>query len=228
MGNFHDVIDDRIDVVCRGLMSLTVTCARCHDHKFDPIPTQDYYSLYGVLASAREPAIPPEVLESSRTADYPRFVQELATRQSKLNDFVTTKHHELVESAKSRVAEYLLAAQRALDYPTTEDFMLLADGNDLNPVMVVRWQAYLLRTRKEHDSVFAPWHALATLPETRVHDSCSLGDRFIRNGQSQYGDRSSGKPRCCPSPGCLSARFAGRCGLGLRPRVTQRGQALAR
>ncbi len=55
MGNVHDVIDDRIDVVCRGLMSLTVTCARCHDHKFDPIPAQDYYSLYGVLASAREP-----------------------------------------------------------------------------------------------------------------------------------------------------------------------------
>ena len=48
MGNVHDVIDDRIDVVCRGLMSLTVTCARCHDHKFDPIPAQDYYSLYGV------------------------------------------------------------------------------------------------------------------------------------------------------------------------------------
>jgi Protein of unknown function (DUF1553)/Protein of unknown function (DUF1549)/Planctomycete cytochrome C len=165
MGNFHDVIDDRIDVVCRGLMSLTVTCARCHDHKFDPIPTQDYYSLYGVLASAREPAIPPEVSEAPRTADYQRFVQELATRQSKLSDFVATKHHELVESAKSRMAEYLLAAQRALDYPTTEDFMLLADGNDLNPPMIVRWQAYLLRTRKEHDPVFAPWHALATLPE---------------------------------------------------------------
>ena len=58
MGNVHDVIDDRIDVVCRGLMSLTVTCARCHDHKFDPIPAQDYYSLYGVLASAREPDDP--------------------------------------------------------------------------------------------------------------------------------------------------------------------------
>ena len=63
MGNVHDVIDDRIDVVCRGLMSLTVTCARCHDHKFDPIPAQDYYSLYGVLASAREPDIPPEAAE---------------------------------------------------------------------------------------------------------------------------------------------------------------------
>ena len=48
-----DIIDDRIDVTCRGLLGLTVTCARCHDHKFDPIPTKDYYSLYGVFASSR-------------------------------------------------------------------------------------------------------------------------------------------------------------------------------
>ena len=39
MNNQHDIIDDRIDVVTRGLLGLTVTCARCHDHKFDPIPT---------------------------------------------------------------------------------------------------------------------------------------------------------------------------------------------
>ena len=112
MGNIHDVIDDRIDVICRGLMSLTVTCARCHDHKFDPIPTQDYYSLHGVLASTVEPAIPPEAKESPRTVEYARFVQELTIRQRKLTDFVTAKHHELVESARRRVVEYLLAAQR--------------------------------------------------------------------------------------------------------------------
>ena len=52
----NEIIDDRIDVVCRGLLGLTVTCARCHDHKFDPIPTEDYYSLYGVFASSIEPA----------------------------------------------------------------------------------------------------------------------------------------------------------------------------
>ena len=165
MGNIHDVIDDRIDVVCRGLMSLTVTCARCHDHKFDPIPAQDYYSLYGVLASTREPEIPPEAFESPRLAAYSQFVQELAVRQRKLSDFVAVKHRELVESSKRRAAEYLMAAQQALDQPTTEDFMLLADGNDLNPAMLVRWQAYLMRTRKERDPVFAPWHALAAIPQ---------------------------------------------------------------
>jgi mono/diheme cytochrome c family protein len=53
-----DIIDDRIDVTMRGLQAFTVGCARCHDHKFDPIPTQDYYSLYAVFASSQEETIP--------------------------------------------------------------------------------------------------------------------------------------------------------------------------
>jgi len=45
-----DEWEDRVDVVTRGLLGLTVACARCHDHKFDPIPTADYYALAGVFA----------------------------------------------------------------------------------------------------------------------------------------------------------------------------------
>ena len=54
--NNNDIINDRIDVVTKGFLGLTVTCARCHDHKFDPIPTQDYYSLHGVFNSSIEVA----------------------------------------------------------------------------------------------------------------------------------------------------------------------------
>jgi len=50
-GKKLDQIDDRIDTLTRGLLGLTVACARCHDHKFDPISTKDYYSLAGVIAS---------------------------------------------------------------------------------------------------------------------------------------------------------------------------------
>ncbi len=46
-----DEWDDRVDTLARGLLGLTVACARCHDHKFDPIPQKDYYSLAGVFAS---------------------------------------------------------------------------------------------------------------------------------------------------------------------------------
>ena len=43
--------DERVDAVTRGILGMTVACARCHDHKFDPIPTKDYYALLGVFAS---------------------------------------------------------------------------------------------------------------------------------------------------------------------------------
>ncbi|MGB4740253.1 MAG: PSD1 and planctomycete cytochrome C domain-containing protein [Fuerstiella sp.] len=62
LNNQQDIIDDRIDVLARGTMGLTVACARCHDHKFDPIPTADYYSLYGVFDSSDEPKNEPSTL----------------------------------------------------------------------------------------------------------------------------------------------------------------------
>ena len=58
LGVTHDIIDDRIDVLMRGTQALTVACARCHDHKFDPIPTRDYYALYGVFQSCAEAVVP--------------------------------------------------------------------------------------------------------------------------------------------------------------------------
>lgn len=59
LNNMPDIMDDRIDVTMRGFQGFTVACARCHDHKFDPIPTQDYYSLYSVFASTKE--VSPEI-----------------------------------------------------------------------------------------------------------------------------------------------------------------------
>ncbi len=161
MNNPHDIIDDRIDVVTRGLMGLTVACARCHDHKFDPIPTDDYYALYGVFASTIEPAEPPLLDPPSNTREYRAFAKELRAREQKLADYLEQKRAELVASARSRVAEYLLAAHVARAQPVTDDFMLIADGVDLNPTMIVRWRSYLERTRRGHHPTFAPWHALA-------------------------------------------------------------------
>ena len=65
MGNFHDVIDDRIDVVCRGLMSLTVTAHDAMITSSTRSRQSDYYALYGVMASAREPMIPPEAADTA-------------------------------------------------------------------------------------------------------------------------------------------------------------------
>jgi hypothetical protein len=67
-----DIINDRIDVISRGLMGMTVACARCHDHKYDPITAADYYALYGVFASSQEKAsdsAPPMLVDGATQFD---------------------------------------------------------------------------------------------------------------------------------------------------------------
>ncbi len=75
--NRHDIIDDRIDVVTRGMMGLTVTCARCHDHKYDPIPAHDYYALYGIFDSSQDPEDKTALwlVDSERPHDSPILVR---------------------------------------------------------------------------------------------------------------------------------------------------------
>ncbi|MEI6771950.1 MAG: PSD1 and planctomycete cytochrome C domain-containing protein [Planctomycetota bacterium] len=163
MGNTHDMIDDRIDVMTRGLMGLTVSCARCHDHKFDPIPAADYYSLYGIMRSSFEPITPPLYDTEPSTEEYKKFALELKTKEKKLLDFVQAKHRDLVTQSRSRVADYLLAAYQAGNQPPADDFMLLADKGDLNPAMIARWRAFLERMKIQKDPTWALWHRYSSL-----------------------------------------------------------------
>jgi mono/diheme cytochrome c family protein len=94
LNNQPDIIDDRIDVTMRGLQGLTVACARCHDHKFDPIPQRDYYSLYGVFASSIEPKeLPP--LPAPMTPDRAAFEVELKKRADAVEQFRQAHKAEL-------------------------------------------------------------------------------------------------------------------------------------
>src|SRR5262249_31477389 len=112
------------------------------------------------------PAARPLFDPPPKTEAYRKFEKELNSREQKLQDFLRSKHQEVVGSAKRRVAEYLLAAHALHGKPSTGEFMLLADGGDLNPTMIIRWQSYLEQTRKSHHPVFALWHTLAALPES--------------------------------------------------------------
>jgi hypothetical protein len=94
-----DIIDDRIDVTMRGFEGLTVACARCHDHKFDPVPSQDYYSLYAVFDSTRDsdaPISPAEVREP-----WNRYVAKL----NELESALTALRQAQVKALRERVAD---------------------------------------------------------------------------------------------------------------------------
>src|SRR5207244_3701245 len=104
MNNQHDILDDRIDVVARGMMGLTVGCARCHDHKFDPIPSADYYSLYGIFRSAREPLVYPLLNAPPANEEYRKFDDELWRRLQRMDAFVGQKFAEIMRGGRARAA----------------------------------------------------------------------------------------------------------------------------
>src|SRR5262249_13880771 len=101
LNSVPDIIDDRIDVVCRGLMGLTVGCARCHDHKFDPVPQKDYYSLYGVFASSQEPKDLPAIAPPVPTPEHAAYEKELAKLQAEVDAY--RKEHEAELKAGNRM-----------------------------------------------------------------------------------------------------------------------------
>src|SRR5204862_2680091 len=96
IGITHEIIDDRIDMVTRGTMALTVQCARCHDHKFDPIPTRDYYALYGVFHGCDD-----RLVELAPNDD-----AELARRREKLAATMKKRRDEASARLRSRVGDY--------------------------------------------------------------------------------------------------------------------------
>jgi hypothetical protein len=80
----NDIIDERIDTTTKAFLGLTVSCARCHDHKFDPIPIKDYYSLHGIFASTVEPLHLPTIAATSKSAAAAR--SDFTKRLNQLQD----------------------------------------------------------------------------------------------------------------------------------------------
>ncbi|MBB75674.1 MAG: hypothetical protein CMJ75_14305 [Planctomycetaceae bacterium] len=173
MNNIHDIVDDRIDVVTRGLLGLTVTCSRCHDHKYDPISQADYYSLYGVFRSSYEPTTPPLFEPPPQTAEYEKFKAEMESRDQQLREFVERKHRDLVTTTRQRMDEYLIAVHKTRGQPPTDNFMLLTDTGAINPAMLLRWQSYLGKTIQHAHPVWHPWQALSELPEAEFSSAAA-------------------------------------------------------
>jgi hypothetical protein len=117
-----DIVDEQLDTASRTFMGLTVGCARCHDHKFDPIPTADYYAMAGIFKSSKtmenfrvvakwhEYVLLPD--EEVRKADeLDREIEAKRTESQKLTDAANDR---LMDEARSRTGAYLRAAGEAL------------------------------------------------------------------------------------------------------------------
>lgn len=152
LNNPQDIIDDRIDVVTRGLMGLTVACARCHDHKYDPIPTADYYSLYGIFASTHEPGELPVTGPAREPAQAEEYRAKVDATQAEITAFLAAKQQEMnllegeVEGKLDEKGKKHLAALRerlvdlGLNHPGAprRATVLLDSPTPIEPVVFVR------------------------------------------------------------------------------------------
>ncbi len=107
-----DEWDDRVDTLMRGVLGLTVSCARCHDHKYDPIAMRDYYALAGIFASTRyeeRPIVADEVLKQRKAAD-----DEVARQQTAIDRFLLAEARAARPALLDHLPRYLRAAQEYL------------------------------------------------------------------------------------------------------------------
>lgn len=165
MNRRHDIIDDQIDVVTRGFLGLSVACARCHDHKYDPIPTADYYSLYGVFASSREPDELPLLGEPQLSAKYEAFLEAKAAKQQKVDQWLEERRVETEQELRSRVGDYLVyAAEQLPAYRREDQKRFQGRRGPLRRAAVRNWQQYLIDAERSPEPVWQLFRELAKLP----------------------------------------------------------------
>ena len=162
--NIHDVIDDQIDTVSRGFLGLTVACARCHDHKYDPIPTADYYSLYGVFSSSEAPQELPLVADPKETPGGEEFEKQVGTKREELRKFLDEQYTLLAETARARIGDYLVhVVTKEPDPLETAIFFLSLNPEDLRPPIIARWRRYLDQHAQPDNPVLGPWRDLTQI-----------------------------------------------------------------
>ena len=164
--NRHLDIDDQIDVVGRGLLGLTVACARCHDHKYDPIPTDDYYSLYGVFASISEPDELPILGDPTETPGYAEYQKELERLQTEVNAYLDQTGDKIVEQARQHAGDYLARAITTVPEKVLQQQSFISlKGEQVRNRLVQHWRKVLATTARADHPVLGPLFSLALLPD---------------------------------------------------------------
>jgi len=128
--------DDRVDATTRGFLALTVACAGCHDHKFDPIPTKDFYSLQAIFSNTKLDEFP--LADETTVKSWKEHKEALDKAEAAEKKFYEKQTEQLGEMLAARSDEYMLAARG------------LGNATGLDSETVERWKTYLSNPRKDY------------------------------------------------------------------------------
>jgi Protein of unknown function (DUF1553)/Protein of unknown function (DUF1549) len=161
----YDFIDEQIDTTTRGILGLTVACARCHDHKFDPIATADYYSLAAIFANTKSfskigtggvsdiyyaPLAPADVV-----LRWNEQQAKLANMRRRINAVLDAETETRQAPLRPRIAEYMMATRHP------------EKAAGLDPVVLARWTKFLTPD-KDPNPLLTRWHKATAENEQEV------------------------------------------------------------
>jgi hypothetical protein len=146
---FHLTIDDTIDNLGKGVLGLSVACARCHDHKFDPIPTADYYALYGIFKSTAYPHAGTEIyphtfgfaaMNPAQAEELKRYETQLSGLDNRIEDIKANKIKFATDDEKRRAETENQTNLRRLSnqYPYFQKAYAVSEGKPVNAKIMVR------------------------------------------------------------------------------------------
>jgi mono/diheme cytochrome c family protein len=168
-----DERNERVDAVTRGMLGLTVACARCHNHKYDPIAQKDYYKVVSIFASSTYKAYP--VVSPAMAAAYDKKVVEAATMRADLRDYTTDLSKQLAGAMAIQTSDYMVAAYSVLG-KSKKQVDEVANGAKLDPELLGRWVDYL---KKDHPYPYLnDWKAMMASPDSNEDQAKVLAAAF--------------------------------------------------
>ena len=160
-----DVIDEQIDVMGRAFMGLTLGCARCHEHKFDPIPHEDYYALAAIFKSTE--SFSNDRIGALSTAfeapmgDFEAFANVKAAecvlndQKSAIAKLESEANRKLKEELRTQAVAYLMNAAALPSAPTLSQARILAEKVGLRSHILLNCRVWL--AANENHLFFKPW-----------------------------------------------------------------------
>jgi mono/diheme cytochrome c family protein len=152
---FYDIVDEQIEVTSKAFLGLSIACARCHDHKFDPISTKDYYSLASIFASTKQlsklegtvsqlyfaPLVSKEI-----AGQYEVHQKKIADKEKEIAAVSAAEGRRYRDELAPRMAEYMIAARSI--YESAADTKAVAKELSLDEAVLQRWANYLKPTKE--------------------------------------------------------------------------------
>jgi mono/diheme cytochrome c family protein len=165
---------DRVDVITRGFLGMTVACARCHDHKYDPIPQTDYYALAGIFSNVtyeEYPLAPKSVLD-----EFKKIEDQIDLKQRMLGEMQNNLGKALSQSLVFSTSNYLQGVFE-VSGPRKLELANVVETRKLDYELLERWIKYMAKPTKKYNFKDA-WQAMMKKPAATPQEAKKLADKF--------------------------------------------------